>query len=47
MATADVQVPSTCKGVVYDKPGEVSVKVENELKVPEPGPGQVLIKLYV
>ena len=34
------------KALVYDKPGTISTKIE-ELDVPEPGPGQVLINLYV
>ena len=46
MAAADVQIPSTYKALVYDKPGELSLKLD-ELKTPEPGPGEVLIKLFV
>ena len=45
MAAADVKIPETYKGAVYDEPGKVSTKVE-ELKTPEPGPGEVLINLY-
>ena len=43
MATA---IPETYKGAVYDKPGELSVQI-SDLKTPEPGPGEVLIKLCV
>ena len=43
---AEVKIPKTYKAVVYDKPGSISTKVET-LKTPEPGPGQVLINLYV
>jgi hypothetical protein len=43
---ADVQIPMTYKAAVYDKPGEVSSKV-TELETPEPGPGEVLVHLYV
>lgn len=43
MATA---IPETHKAIVYDKPGELSVKVD-QLKTPEPGPGEVLIQLLV
>lgn len=32
------------KAVVYDKPGTISTKIV-ELDIPEPGPGEVLIKL--
>lgn len=46
MATADVQIPKTHKAVVYDKPGTISTKVL-ELETPEPGPGEVLVNLYV
>jgi len=45
MAAADVKIPESYKGAVYDEPGKVSTKVE-ELKTPEPGPGEVLINLY-
>jgi len=37
-------IPKTYKACVYDKPGTVSTKVE-ELNTPEPGPGEVLIRL--
>lgn len=42
----DVQIPKKHKALVYDKPGSISTKIE-ELDVPEPGPGEVLINLYV
>lgn len=45
MATAQVQIPQTYKAAVYDQPGKISTKIE-ELKTPEPGPGEVLINLY-
>lgn len=41
---ASVEIPSRYKAVVYDKPGELSTKIE-ELDIPEPGPGEVLINL--
>jgi propanol-preferring alcohol dehydrogenase len=43
---ADVQIPKKHKAAVYDKPGSISTKIE-ELDVPEPGAGEVLINLYV
>jgi hypothetical protein len=39
-------IPKKYKAVVYDKPGTISTKIE-ELDIPEPGPGEVLINLYV
>lgn len=42
----DVQIPKKHKAAVYDKPGSISTKIE-ELDVPEPGAGEVLINLYV
>jgi propanol-preferring alcohol dehydrogenase len=42
MATVDI--PKKHKALVYDKPGSISTKIE-ELDVPEPGPGEVLINL--
>lgn len=39
-------IPKKQKAVVYDQPGTVSTKVE-EIDVPEPGTGEVLINLYV
>ncbi|KAF1924716.1 GroES-like protein [Didymella exigua CBS 183.55] len=40
----DIQIPKKHKAAVYDKPGSISTKIE-ELDVPEPGPGEVLINL--
>ncbi|KFH42540.1 Alcohol dehydrogenase-like protein [Hapsidospora chrysogenum ATCC 11550] len=39
-------VPEKHRAVVYDKPGELSTKVV-EIDTPEPGPGQVLIRIGV
>lgn len=39
-------IPTTHKAVVYDKPGEISTKIV-DLETPKPGPGEVLVKLYV
>ena len=48
MTSTDTQksfdIPKKYKAAVYDKPGSISTKVE-ELDMPEPGPGEVLIKL--
>ena len=48
MAAADTaktfDIPKKYKAVVYDKPGSVSTKIE-ELDTPEPGPGDVLVRL--
>lgn len=41
-----VEIPKKQKAAVYDQPGTVSTKIV-ELDVPEPGPGEVLINLYV
>jgi alcohol dehydrogenase, propanol-preferring len=38
-------LPKKYKAVIYDKPGSISTKIE-ELDMPEPGPGEVLINLY-
>jgi propanol-preferring alcohol dehydrogenase len=40
------ELPKTFKAAVYDKPGEVSTTI-TELDMPEPGPGEILVKLYV
>ncbi|KAF2281598.1 GroES-like protein [Westerdykella ornata] len=37
-------LPKKYKAIVYDKPGSISTKIE-ELDVPEPGPGEVLVNL--
>ena len=37
-------IPKQHKAVVYDKPGTISTKIE-ELDTPEPGPGDVLVRL--
>jgi propanol-preferring alcohol dehydrogenase len=38
------ELPKKYKALVYDKPGSISTKIE-ELDMPEPGPGEVLINL--
>ena len=45
MATADVEIPKTHKAAVYNKPGDISTEVK-DVNTPEPGAGEVLIKLY-
>jgi hypothetical protein len=44
MASSDL--PKKYKAIIYDKPGSISTKIE-ELDMPEPGPGEVLINLCV
>jgi propanol-preferring alcohol dehydrogenase len=44
--TAAPELPKTFKAAVYDEPGKISTKVV-DLDMPEPGPGEVLINLYV
>jgi hypothetical protein len=44
MVSSDL--PKKYKAIIYDKPGSISTKIE-ELDMPEPGPGEVLINLYV
>ncbi|KAF2689119.1 GroES-like protein [Lentithecium fluviatile CBS 122367] len=39
-----VGLPKKYKAIVYDKPGTISTKIE-ELDMPEPGPGEVLVNL--
>ncbi|GIK05270.1 hypothetical protein Aspvir_009374 [Aspergillus viridinutans] len=41
-----MQVPQTHKAVVYDKPGIISTRIV-ELDTPSPGPGQILVKMWV
>jgi hypothetical protein len=43
-ANMSVDIPKKYKAAVYDKPGSISTKIE-ELDMPEPGPGEVLINL--
>ncbi|QDS73799.1 hypothetical protein FKW77_005879 [Venturia effusa] len=38
------ELPKTYKAVVYDKPGEVSTEIR-DLDMPEPGAGEILVKL--
>ena len=40
------EIPKTYKACIYDEPGKVSTKIET-LETPEPGPGEVLINMYV
>jgi hypothetical protein len=44
MSPSAMEIPKTYKAAVYDKPGSISTKI-TELETPEPGPGEVLIKL--
>ncbi|KAI0474777.1 alcohol dehydrogenase-like protein [Xylaria cf. heliscus] len=46
MSTTDTtfDIPKTHKACVYDKPGSCSIAVQ-DVPTPEPGPGQVLVKL--
>lgn len=39
-----MSIPKKYKAVVYDQPGQISTKIE-ELDIPEPGNGEVLVKL--
>lgn len=39
-------IPKTQKAIIYDQPGTISTKIV-DLEVMEPGPGEVLINLYV
>ncbi|KAF2796849.1 alcohol dehydrogenase-like protein [Melanomma pulvis-pyrius CBS 109.77] len=41
---ASVELPKKYKAIVYDKPGSISTKIE-ELDMPEPGPGEVLVNI--
>lgn len=40
------ELPTTYKACVYDQPGKISTKIV-DLNMPEPGHGEVLIKLSV
>ena len=40
------EISKTTKACVYDEPGKISTKIET-LETPEPGPGEVLINMYV
>ncbi len=41
---AAVAIPKQHKAIIFDKPGEVSTKIEM-IDTPEPGQGEVLINL--
>ena len=43
---SQADIPKQYKACVYNDPGKVSTKIEM-LDMPEPGPGEVLINLYV
>ena len=44
MATAEVEIPKQYTAAIYDEPGKISTKIE-KLDMPEPGAGEVLIRL--
>ena len=37
-------IPKQYKAIIYDSPGTISTKIET-LDTPEPGPGEVLVRL--
>lgn len=39
-------IPKPQKAIIYDQPGTISTKIVDR-EVMEPGPGEVLINLYV
>jgi propanol-preferring alcohol dehydrogenase len=41
-----VEILKKDKALVYDKPGEISTKLEG-IDTPQPGVGEVLVNLYV
>ena len=43
---AEIVIPKKHKAAIYDKPGSISTKVV-EVDTPEPGPGDILVNLYV
>ena len=43
---AETQIPKQYKACVYDKPGTCSTSIQT-LDTPEPGAGEVLIRLFV
>lgn len=42
----DSNVAAVNRAAVYNKPGTISTKIV-ELEIPEPGPGEVLLRLWV
>lgn len=42
--TENPQIPSHHKAIIYDKPGEISTKIET-IETPKPGVGEVLLKM--
>lgn len=40
-----MNIPSVQASIIYDDPGTLSTRVV-EHSIPEPGPGEVLIRLY-
>lgn len=44
MGSSDVAIPPMHKACVYDKPGSCSIAIR-DVETPEPGPGEVLVKL--
>jgi propanol-preferring alcohol dehydrogenase len=44
--TSGITVPKTHKAAIYDKPGSISTTIV-DVETPEPGPGEVLINLYL
>ena len=38
-------LPKEYKACCYNAPGKNSIEIRNDMQVPEPGPGQVLINL--
>ncbi|KAM3416018.1 hypothetical protein BST61_g9505 [Cercospora zeina] len=38
-------LPATYRACTYSKPGEIAIEIKDDVAMPEPGPGEVLIRL--
>lgn len=43
---AGVEIPQEHKACLYSEPGKLAIEIGN-VPTPEPGPGEVLVHLYV
>lgn len=39
-------LPSTYKACVYSNPGTNEISIRDDMPMPKPGPGEVLVKMY-
>lgn len=43
--SAGDSLPATYRACTYSKPGEIAIEIKDDVAMPVPGPGEVLVQL--